>query len=218
MEQLEPLGYMVVPKAVVVEPEIEEALIKASARGYRNIFNPKRKRAQRDINSCRNPVVKRFIADCNIFLKKLFPSRVPNDWVIIRSLPGCQQQQAHTDYLPNSDFKDRTKAPLNAMVFFQEGSTLEVWEGTQNWIQFDSSQMDGLPEVQCRTLKFDVGDILIFYGDLIHAGSSYSNSNYRLHAYLDTPCYIRPLNVTNIIARGPQQLSRKIIECPKACL
>ena len=40
-------------------------------------------------------------------------------------------------------------------------------------------------------MRLDPGDILVFDGDLEHAGAAYTDSNIRLHAYLDVSEYTR---------------------------
>ena len=38
--------------------------------------------------------------------------------------------------------------------------------------------------------------MLVFYGDLIHAGAEYSQANTRIHIYLDSPEVVRDFNTT----------------------
>lgn len=99
------------------------------------------------------------------------------------------------------------------MVFIQPGSTLQVWEGTQNWIQLFEKESVQLPgKVSSTQLTFDAADVLVFYGDLIHAGSAYPETNYRLHCYLDLSSCKRPLNVTNLVTDSHPYLASRILE------
>jgi hypothetical protein len=41
-------------------------------------------------------------------------------------------------------------------------------------------------EIDRKTISLNQGDILIFRGDLIHAGSEYLEENYRIHIFYDS--------------------------------
>jgi|LakMenEpi03Aug12_release.lakeMendotaPanAssembly.Ray.scaffolds.fasta_scaffold5816299_1 hypothetical protein len=58
--------------------------------------------------------------------------------------------------------------------------------------------------------KLNKGDIFIFRGDLVHAGSSYKKSNIRLHCFLDSSLVHRDSNRTWKVKQDP--VLAKIIE------
>ena len=41
------------------------------------------------------------------------------------------------------------------------------------------------------TLTLNAGDLIIFRGDLSHAGAAYEEDNVRVHVYIDSPLYPR---------------------------
>lgn len=47
-----------------------------------------------------------------------------------------------------------------------------------------------------KRVNLDVGDVMLFRGDLIHSGSAYAKENIRLHAYLHISGIKRPRNTT----------------------
>lgn len=65
--------------------------------------------------------------------------------------------------------------------------------------------------IERLTLNIDCSDIVIFRGDLVHAGSGYENENYRLHAYMDSPKVPRTINRTWLIAKHANDLMKQII-------
>jgi ectoine hydroxylase-related dioxygenase (phytanoyl-CoA dioxygenase family) len=80
--------------------------------------------------------------------------------VILHSLAGCSQQQWHLDFKPNSTSGIK---PMSALLALEANTRFET---------------------QTQTLELDVGDLLVFDGDLVHAGAAYRDDNTRLHAYL----------------------------------
>ena len=105
------------------------------------------------------------------------------DWVVLHSEPGCQSQQAHTDYDPQQvQMAERQNGPgsvpLGVICGIEPGSMLVVYPGSH------LSGDLGLPQI----VHFEAGDLVLFRGDFVHAGAAYSSygpGNVRLHAYLD---------------------------------
>lgn len=62
--------------------------------------------------------------------------------------------------------------PLAAIVALQDGTRLHVWS-------FDTGKEEAV--------TLDEGDVIVFRGDLGHAGSEYDEENWRLHIYIDSP-------------------------------
>ena len=50
------------------------------------------------------------------------------------------------------------------------------------------------PSPKSDKVEIEVGDILVWRGDLVHAGPGYNVEHYRIHAYVDPPpaIYRRP--------------------------
>jgi hypothetical protein len=76
-------------------------------------------------------------------------------------------------------------------VALQDGTTLDVWPGalTTEPGRWPAS----IPRCQVR---LQAGDVLLFRGDLVHAGSAYNAANVRLHCYLDAADVSRPPDMT----------------------
>jgi len=129
-------------------------------------------------------------------IKQLFPNHTPNDMVVLRSDKNCKIQPAHADY----KFKDLKKTgqfpkdhemPLGVIVPLMEGSYIDVWP----------EAIGGLKHIKNKKIKpirarMNPGDMLIFRGDTVHAGSSYRKYNIRIHTYADHPSVERDPNST----------------------
>ena len=93
--------------------------------------------------------------------------RDPKEWRALHSIPGCREQRLHRDYNP-----DKVEgAPLKAasvIAALQDGTRLIVGE-----------------KKQC--VQLFAGDVLVFDGDVLHAGAPYADANTRVHVYLDVP-------------------------------
>jgi hypothetical protein len=111
----------------------------------------------------------------------LYPGYKESGMVVLRSEAGCQAQRAHTDY----PLTDRTRwgkendhrVPLAAVVALMDDTSLDVWpEG----IRFNETTM-----FTCRQIQLNAGDVLVFRGDLVHAGAFFPQLNVRVHSYLE---------------------------------
>jgi len=139
------------------------------------------------------------------FLSNEFPNHKQNDWNIIKSKAGCKVQMAHCDYILNDELKNVNdeNCPLAVIVAIMPETTLRVWKKIS---EFTSP-------VYHTDVKLDIGDILIFRADLVHAGSGYDKENVRIHVYLDTDYVIRNPNKTWIIRKhAPSFIQDNIIE------
>jgi hypothetical protein len=117
-----------------------------------------------------------------------FPMSEGNDWVAIRSFPGGVKQPPHTDFtfplrFPHVDY---VNMPAGIIVALEPGTHLF----TYGW-----NRLCADPKEEVR-VELDVGDAIIFRGDLIHACGAYETENIRLHAYLDVVGIQRPYNRT----------------------
>ncbi len=142
------------------------------------IFNPDKKRFQYPIRKSL-----KVIRNLEHILNEngLMEKRCIGSCVALCSLPGCKQQQWHTDYDPDQ-IEHITHKPLGIIVALQ-----------------DDTYFCEFPNVKHHLQK---GDILIFKGDVVHAGGAYSRENVRIHVYLDSIQHRRTRNKTYIL-RAP---------------
>jgi hypothetical protein len=112
------------------------------------------------------------------------PGALDLDWHILVSEPGCQPQQAHSDYLFNAEMLARHNSPrvnYGLIVAVQDGTMWDVWPGAHRLVL--SAVPPSTPVERC-TVQLDRGDAVLFRADCIHAGSGYNTKNIRLHAYV----------------------------------
>ena len=124
------------------------------------IFNPNQKRLQSHIPSGHH-LVKRTAAW--LVEHGFMYGRTCGNAVFLHSMPGCKQQQWHTDFDPVVVTRARKK-PLGVVVALED---------------------DTFFETPSKTYHMAHGDIVIFEGDAVHAGSAYDVSNTRMHIYID---------------------------------
>ena len=92
--------------------------------------------------------------------------------VVLQSLPNCKQQPWHLDYDPANT------TGFGLLLALQDETRLELLE---------------------ETVHLNRGDVLVFRGDVVHAGSWYEQENLRIHAYVDVEGASRRTNATYII-------------------
>jgi hypothetical protein len=134
-------------------------------------------------------------------LLEMYPSLTPNDMVILRSDPGCADQRSHTDYTwqdwrrrqlgqqqrQTKRLKSSNKVvasddtPLACVAAVMLNTYFDLWPGAIDC--FDGVR-DGRVFSHLR-LVLNSGDLLIFRGDLVHAGAGFDSFNIRIHTYLD---------------------------------
>ena len=139
--------------------------------------------------------------------------RQATDFVILESLPGCQVQAAHVDYVPDAALLETTDetVPLLAVIALQDDTTLEVWPQSHRLVR-RARMTRHTPHVSRKTVSLAAGDVIVFRGDLIHAGSAYTAHNLRLHAYIDHPTVPRPPNKTWVIQRHAEPALQALVD------
>tara|TARA_B100000945_G_C20319966_1_gene567157 strand:- start:358 stop:942 length:585 start_codon:yes stop_codon:yes gene_type:complete len=139
-----------------------------------NIFNPDNKRFQIVLrcHSIKNQLIK-FLQQNNYLDKRKIGTTV-----ILHSTKNCKKQQWHTDYDPDACQKSKVK-PLGVLFALQNNTYLNVYNKGR--------------------ICLNKGEVLIFDGDLIHAGSAYKCENTRIHMYLDSEEFKRVRNKTYIL-------------------
>lgn len=69
--------------------------------------------------------------------------------------------------------------------------------------------------IRCEEVELNPGDMIVFRGDFIHAGSGYDADNYRIHYYCDSKFVPRKTNQTWLISDSGNVELRRIIQ-PRA--
>ena len=121
-------------------------------------------------------------------LSGVLPRHKVSSMVALLSKLFCKAQLAHTDFSPDTlsnVLLDDDKMPLASLVVLMDGTVFDVWPGA---IRFDKNR-----DFKPMHLKLRAGDVLIFRGDLVHAGAAVGAvENVRFHAYLDVEGVVRP--------------------------
>ena len=90
----------------------------------------------------------------------------------LKSEANCPKQKRHADSAGRNSLRDRPWGDVpKVALLFPEGGTLHVYP-------FD--------EEGERTLTLKPGDLVLFRGDLGHAGAAYDIENVRGHVYIDS--------------------------------
>jgi ectoine hydroxylase-related dioxygenase (phytanoyl-CoA dioxygenase family) len=146
-------------------------------------------------------------------LQAKWPNHHVGGAVALRSLPGCQRQAAHCDYIPDATFLESTDdtVPLLFLLALEDGTKLDVWPGSHRLVRNPRASRR-VPTILRRTLTLNAGDAVAFRGDLVHAGSSYDTVNTRIHVYLDSPSVPRDPNRTWIVYKHADPLLRERID------
>lgn len=213
-------GCTVVRRAILVDAHAREAFATYARRHDRAIFNHQDDRVRQDGGHGRNDQRRR---QCTLRSNRTLPvamravlrsaeaflgensewcgGRTPSAWALLRSLPGCARQAAHADYVPTPALCRASDAemPLAVLVALQDETTLDVWPRSIRCIGADTEELAHYPLIQRHTVALSAGDVLVFRGDLVHAGSAYDAENVRLHMYLDSAHVPREPNRTWLI-------------------
>lgn len=232
---LHKVGFTIYKNALDIPEDVYNELYSQVIKRKRTIFNNNEtrrtdyKRSQCGAKTSKK-IVKQFFIEANDFLVSIIPSitknlrpmltrnklseqkglYIANPWYILHSSPGCQRQAAHCDYEQDESLlqvPDRY-FPLAALVAIQDNTTIEVWPSA---IKIMSTEFGNTFPIERQTLKLDEGDVFIFRGDLVHAGSSYSEENIRLHTYIDSTLVSRTKNRTWTIKKDGTETMRNMI-------
>jgi hypothetical protein len=195
-------GYEIFKNAIEINEFILNEFI-AQSNACKAIFNfnnnkkDDRKRKQTPVKKNKK-IIKDFVNGLKNFANGLNDKLVMNNPVIIKSMPNCQEQAPHTDYLLTLELMSlkSDEIPLAMIIALENNTCLNVWSGS---ISIGKKRKRDSELIDKTIIKLDKGDILIFRADLIHAGSAYNIENIRLHAFLDNPKIKRKKNSTNII-------------------
>lgn len=122
-----------------------------------------------------------------LFGETRFKAFIMNDWNVLVSRSGCQEQMLHTDF----DQKD-TEWSQRVMGDVPHGVIYALQNGTR--IVVRTSCGEAAEEIQIPR-----GHALVFRGDTVHAGASYDTYNLRVHAYIDLDGVRRKTDRTYIV-------------------
>ncbi len=225
LNNLYTIGYQLLENHINIPPKVRAHLINLLNHKSSAIFNHNEKsrnndmkRRQKNINP-RSKYMIKFIKDINKILLSFFPNLYAKDWVVIKSLPGCKAQAAHIDYPPPNGPIHIKQVPINVIVALEPNTLLNVWPKSHElicreykFIQDSNDSIDPDPSmypIHMTTLKMKPGDILLFRGDLVHAGSKYDVVNNRMHCFLDYEYRIP--NRTWLIHGNGSELLKKMI-------
>lgn len=134
------------------------------------------------------------------------------EFVLLRSLPGCSRQMAHTDYVPIEELLNCPPDELPYLFLFavEDNTSLIVWPGSHKVIQ---GRGRTISTIAPQKLNLSAGDAVLFRPDLVHAGSEYTTENIRIHCYIDSARVPRNPNRTWIIQKHADELvQQKIAE------
>jgi hypothetical protein len=147
-----------------------------------------KKRMQLSVDKIDGAAMARFKQVLTERLSGVLPRHKVSSMVTLLSKLFCKAQLAHTDFSPKTLLDvllEDNKMPLACLVVLMDGTVFDVWPGA---IRFDKNR-----DFKPMHLKLRAGDVLIFRGDLVHAGAAVGAvENVRFHAYLDVEGVVRP--------------------------
>ena len=200
-------GFQVYPSWFVMDAKIVNLLLLHSSTRTEIIFNNgkvdddendqlRRQIFFRDFEAVDKELPKVRIS-ISVKLDSMFAKHRSQDMVVLRSEPGCSAQRSHTDYLPEDvgDLPDELM-PLGCVVACMDKTFFDVWPGAIRC--FEPPTVVGKAFEHVR-LELNTGDMVLFRGDLVHAGASFDALNVRIHTYLDVRRAKRSQNTTNFV-------------------
>ena len=164
-------GVRVYESAIRVTPRDLRGCVRGMK--FQTIFNPDKKRSQARLGKA-SPIVKR-VARWLAHEGLLKGGRTVGTCSVVRSKAGCARQQWHYDYDPRALASTDVK-PLGVIVALQNNTSFHVH-----------------PDM---THTLSAGDVIVFDGDVQHAGAGYACDNHRVHMYVDAPGVTRVQNET----------------------
>jgi len=180
-------GWQVLKNAVCVSPQARRAL-RLQLRGAHAIFNYNEQseandhlRTQARLRPKKNADIAAFCSSVSGAVPFL-GRRACREWVVIRSEAGCQRQHRHRDFDPAAvcGLAD-DDIPLAVIVGLDSDAKLVVWP---TCIRGKTPAADDPGTI----ITFGTGDVVVFRGDLVHAGAAYPEKcNVRVHSYVDAP-------------------------------
>ena len=105
-----------------------------------------------------------------------------------RPMPNAplSEQCPHCDYGPELFTVDSGTIPHSALLAIEDDTSLVVWKGSHKFMRPPMlvNHMYNVKDLgRGTTILLRKGDVIIWRGDLIHAGARYTESNLRLFVY-----------------------------------
>ena len=214
-EDLHRDGYVVHRKVIDVTESMQEKFLSFARMKSKTIFNHNKRRRRNDYKRKQAKIKSdaEAIRDIQLFLKDTYPLHTSDECVVLHSYPGCQEQSAHCDYVPDKHLAttDDENFPLAALFCLMPGTTINLWPGSHRLTYTREDILSTIDEIPKVNVKLEPGDVLIFRGDLVHGGAAYDEENVRLHTFLDSRYVPRDANCTWLISQhAPEELDRII--------
>lgn len=198
-------GYLVLPAAVRVTAAAVRALRTRLRRGKQYVFNgpPGRpndlRRRQASVRMDSHGALREVYTELRAALDGAgFAALRLDEFVCIESLAGCAEQAPHCDHEPDARQAALPpgEQPLGVLTALEPGGArLRVWPGSFRL----HTDRGGGGAIAPRDVELRQGDVLLFRGDLVHAGAAYAERNLRLHAYADSPAFPRRADSTYLV-------------------
>jgi hypothetical protein len=207
-------GYVKITNGINIPSNIFAEIKNQVDKRGRSIFNHHETQSQNDHKRLQCNIwtktkrMKNFIDGLNAYLtQNINPTLSISKWVILHSKPRCQDQASHCDYIEPEKMSEIADhfIPLAVLVSLMAETQIHVWPKSH----LITEEME---PIERQIIIMNEGDIFVFRGDVVHAGSSYEENNYRLHAYMDSELVPRLPNRTWEIKRHASELMRKKIE------
>lgn len=101
--------------------------------------------------------------------------------------------------------------PLAALISLMPNTFLRIWPHSSGLAMTDEASLKDKAPIMFKDVLLNPGDMIVFRGDFVHAGSEYQKDNFRIHYYLDSPLVPRTANRTWLISdSGHDELIRMI--------
>jgi hypothetical protein len=213
-------GYQVIRGVLKVDERVLGSAQSACDKQAHVIFNHNEMNKRNDFKRRQRslPLASQYMRQFDASVKKIIKESVntdliPTDPVIIHSRPGCQPQAAHCDYIPDETLKavKDTQMPLAVLIALMPGTRLKVWPNSAHLALQEPDAIKKVKPIDCVEVALEPGDMLVFRGDFVHAGSGYEADNYRIHYYLDSPLVPRVANRTWLISESDNPELKRII-------
>lgn len=183
-------SYCVLRAAVRVAASHAPRLRRVVAQRGAVVFNPDEKRTQARL--ARSDPIVALLWKC-LRAAGYLRGRTPGAAVALHSEAGCRAQHVHTDYDPDACARSPVQ-PLGVLLALEHGTRFRV--GVGDGVGDGDGRGDGTGD---DVVGLNKGDVLVFDGDLPHAGDGYDVRNTRVHAYVDVPAVARPGNATYLL-------------------
>lgn len=211
MKGLHQVGYTIHRSNLTIDQKEVRKLRKYAKDKARTIFNHNLKDRQdykRKQTNFPKKLGNKLFRQIKNFTETYYSNLISKEWSILLSLPGCHEQAPHCDYVQDDQFenvKDRD-IPLSYIICLQENTKINLWVNSLKMVY-----RKPIAPIRKTEVKMNVGDVLVFRGDLVHAGSAYNDENIRVHGYLDSKTIKRICNQTYVIHQHAPVAVRKLI-------